>query len=112
MTLYQIMINKPAEDDMIEAARSRYIAKMLLDPSVANELLDDAEAAIHSLNINPQKHPLVSDDDLARVGIRVVPVDNYLLFYVVRESAKVIIIQRFLSSRLNWKNVLYDERAR
>ena len=102
--MFHIDITEPAENDMIEAAG--YIAGQLLNPSAAERLLDDAEAAILSLENMPERHALVSDEDLARLGIRFIPVSNYLIFYIVREENNTVVIQRFLYGRRDWATIL------
>ena len=105
--MYHIDITEPAEIDMIEAAS--YIAGQLLNPSAAGRLLDDAETAILSLENMPQRHALVNDEDLARLGIRFIPVNNYLVFYVIREEKQTVVIQRFLYGKRDWVNILKSE---
>ena len=107
--MYQIVITKPAENDMKEAAK--YIADQLLNPAAVKRLLDDAERVIYSLSEMPQRHALASDDALSRSGIRFVPVNNYLVFYVVREEKKTVVIQRFLYGKRDWINILSSENS-
>ena len=102
--MYHIDITEPAENDIIEAVK--YITEQLLNPSAAGKLLDDAEDAIYSLTDMPQRRALVKDDDLARLGFRFMPVNNYLVFYIVREEKKTVVIQRFLYGRRDWITVL------
>jgi len=105
--LYHIDITQPAENDIKEAVK--YIAEQLLNPSAAGKLLDDAEHAIFSLNDMPHRHAVVKDDDLARLGFRLMPVNNYLVFYIIREEKKTVVIQRFLYGRRDWANILKYE---
>jgi len=105
--LYHIDITEPAENDIIEAAK--YITEQLLNPAAAGKLVDDAENAIYSLTDMPQRHALVKDDDLARLGFRFMPVNNYLIFYTVREEKKTVVIQRFLYARRDWVTILKNE---
>jgi len=105
--LYHIDITEPAEGDIIEAVK--YITEQLLNPSAAGKLLDDAENAIYSLTDMPQRHALVKDDDLAILGFRFMPVNNYLIFYIVREDKKTVVIQRFLYGRRDWVTILKNE---
>ena len=102
--MYHIDITRPAENDIIEAAK--YIKEQLLNPSAAENLIDAAETAINSLNVMPLRHALVGDDSLASLGIRFIPVKNYLIFYTVREERKTVVIQRFLYGRRDWVAIL------
>ena len=105
--MYHIDITEPAENDIIEAVN--YIAEQLLNPSAAGKLLDDAERTIFSLSHMPHRYALVKEDDLARLGFRFVPVNNYLVFYIIREEKKTVVIQRFLYGRRDWENILKYE---
>ena len=107
--MYSIEITKPAENDILDAAR--YINDQLLNKTAAQRLLDEAEKAILSLDNMPERHAIVSDEALAKLGIRFMPVLNYTVFYVVRENKKTVVIQRFLYSRRDWSTILKDEKT-
>jgi len=108
--LYHIEITQPAENDIKEAVR--YITEQLLNPSAAAKLLDDAERTILSLTDMPHRYALVREDVLARLGFRFTPVNNYLVFYIIREERKTMVIQRFLYGRRDWATILkYDQHC-
>ena len=102
--MYHIDITEPAENDINEAVK--YITDQLLNPSAAGKLIDDVEYAIYSLADMPQRHALVRDEDLAGLGFRFMPVKNYLVFYIIREEKKTVVIQRFLYNRRDWTTIL------
>jgi plasmid stabilization system protein ParE len=102
--MYKTLITEPAEQDI--AASARYIAEELQNPSAANKLLDDIETAIASLEKTPKMRALVQNEGLAELGFRILPVNKYLLFYIVREEQKLVTIERFLHSRRDWINIL------
>jgi len=68
--------------------------------------LDDIEIAVDSLEDMPKRHALVKNEMLAGLGFRVLPIHNYLIFYVVREETKSVIIERFLYNRRDWSNII------
>ena len=105
--MYHIDITEPAENDIQDAVK--YITEQLLNPSAAYKLIDDTEHAVNSLRNMPDRHALVRDDVLARLGFRFIPVNNYLVFYIIREEIKTVVIQRFLYGRRDWVNILKDE---
>ena len=105
--MYHIDITEPAVNDINEAIK--YITEQLLNPTAAGKLVDDAESAIYSLTEMPQRHALAKDDDLARLGLRFIPVNNYLVFYIIREEKKTVVIQRFLYARRDWMTILKCE---
>jgi len=105
--LYHIDITEPAENDLHDAVK--YITEQLLNPSAAERLIDDTEHAVNSLSNMPDRHALVKDEVLARLGFRFIPVNNYLVFYIIREEIKTVVIQRFLYGRRDWVNILKSE---
>ena len=105
--MYDIDITEPAEQDIRKTIE--YIDEELHNRTAAEKLLNDVEDAIFSLSEMPQRYRLVSDRVLASQGIRFLPVNNYLVFYVVREEAKMVVIERFLYKRRNWATILKEK---
>jgi len=105
--VYLVNITKPAERDIREAAN--YIANELRNKAAAIRLLNDVAEAIYSLETMPLRYALVYDEVLAKQGMRFFPLNNYLVFYVVREEKKVVVIERFLYGRRDWATILKKE---
>ena len=101
---YEIHITKTAEKDMVAAAD--YIEFNLHNPQAADRLLDEAEEKIINLSQFPQMFSLVDDPVLNSWGIRIVPVNNYLIFYTLSEPQKQVYIVRFLYEKRNWVHIL------
>ena len=104
---YSIHITNKVEQDIIEAAD--YIEFTLLNPTAANSLLDAAEEEIGNLSFMPEKHQIIDDPVLKEWKIRMIPVKNYLAFYVIDESSHTVHIVRFLYGRRNWQKILRYE---
>ena len=102
--IYHIDITEPAEVDMDEIGF--YIARTLHAPESAEKLLDEIDRNILSLEQMPKRFALVSDERLASLGIRVIPVKNYLIFYFVDDNAITVTIARVLYNRRNWAQLL------
>ena len=102
--MYQIIITVSAEQDIKQAVN--YIAEELQNPIAAKRLLDNATIAISTLEELPSRHALTKEDDLAKRGVRLFPVDDYLVFYVVREKTQTVVIERFLHGRRDWAAIL------
>ena len=102
--MYRVVITEYAEQDMLRAAE--YIAEDLHNRQAADQLLNDAEKTIYPLEEMPFRYPLVTDNALAGEGFRFFPVHNYLVFYVVREERKFVVIERFLYKRHDWAVIL------
>jgi len=106
--MYNIDISEPAGQDIRQAVA--YIDEELQNRIAAEKLLDDVEKAILSLTDMPLRYPLVSDKILAGWGIRYFSVNNYLIFYVVREKTKNVVIERFLYKRRDWMAILKEKQ--
>ena len=105
--MYHIDITEYAEQDMRKAAE--YITVDLHNKPAVERLLNDAEEAIYSLEEMPLRYPLVTDEILARQGFRFFAVRNYLVFYIVREERKTVVIERFLYGRRDWAAILHGK---
>ena len=104
---YTIHITRKAERDINEAAD--YIEFILLNPEASDQLLDTVDEKINNLSSMPAKHPLVEDAVLASWGIRMIPVKNYLAFYIIDEIEHTVHIVRFLYYKRNWAFILKHE---
>lgn len=81
---YQVHISSTAEHDIMRAVD--YIEFILINPDVADNLLDVATEQISSLSALPQKFRLADDPVLASWSIRLVIINNYLAFYTIDEG--------------------------
>ena len=59
-----------------------------------------------SLDTFPQRFSLVNDPFLSSLGIRLIPVQNYLAFYKVSSSTQTVHILRFLYGHSDWQAIL------
>lgn len=57
---------------------------------------------MQSLATNPARHAFVRDERLAAKGYRILPVNNYLVFYTIYSRAKQVDVIRILYRRQNW----------
>lgn len=101
---YQIRITKTAERDLISTAD--HIEFVLKNPKAADDLLDEADAQINSLDEYPERCKVVDDPVLNSWGIRYIIVKNYLAFFIIDEEKKEVIIVRFLFQKSNWNSIL------
>ena len=102
--MYRVDFTQPAEEDLLAAVR--YISEALKAPEAARNLLSDTERQLKVLEDQPFACPLVHDEILAMKGIRSLVVNNYLVFYIVRESEEAISVIRFLYGRRDWTVLL------
>lgn len=101
---YQIRITKTAERDLIAA--TDHIEFVLKNSKAANDLLDEAETQINSLDEYPERCKVVDDPILNSWRIRYVIVKNYLAFFTIDEAKKEVIVVRFLFQKSNWNSIL------
>ena len=103
---YNLIITEPAEMDLIETGL--YVNRILNSPIAAQNLLDEIESHILSLGQMPERYALVSSERLAILGVRAIPVKNYLIFYVVYEDSKTVAVVRVLHGSRDWEGLLLE----
>jgi len=64
------------------------------NPSAALSLIERVDQAISQLALNPELGVVPKDDRLKKLGYRMLIMDNYLVFYVVK--AKAVQIRRIV----------------
>lgn len=101
---YSVHITRRAEKDLNRALD--YIGFSLKNPQAADSLLDEAEAALGSLDYMPERYALADDKLLAAWGIRYVQVKRYLAFYVISKETHIVHIVRFLYGKSDWRSIL------
>lgn len=104
MGKYNIQITEPAENDLYQI-RS-YLSEELLEPAIANKLINKIGEAIFTLEEMPVRNAIVSDEKLAAQGIRKIKIENYVIFYIVSEENKMVTILRILYCRRHWVDLL------
>ena len=104
MIYYDVEVTQIAEQDYNRA--EDYIKNELYNQKAAAGLAKKLHEAIKDLSFFPKKYPVCNDDYLRLWEIRFVPVNNYLLFYIVREDEKTVYVLRFLYGRRIWQKIL------
>lgn len=54
----------------------------------------------------PEGHPLVNEELLGRMGIRITYFDNYNIFYYYDMQNDIVYIIRVLYNKADWQNIL------
>lgn len=104
MTNYSVVVQKPAQNDLYSVWE--YIAVELREPATAAHVLNKLEQSIMSLSELPYRYAVLADKLLKPKAIRRLPVENYLVFYIVQEDIKTVSVLRVLHSRRDWEAVL------
>ncbi|MCL2761691.1 MAG: type II toxin-antitoxin system RelE/ParE family toxin [Treponema sp.] len=95
-----------AEGDILSTVE--YIAEVLQNTIAANNLLDEIEKCEIKLEYTPHIYPFVSDEYLAKKGIKFIMIKNYIIFFVINEDDNIVNVIRFLHGRRDWKNILRE----
>ena len=90
----KIVYSQTARQDLREIYE--YIAYTLLVPDTACSLTDRIMADIRSLAEFPERNPLYRDEPWHSLGVRFLPVKNYLVLYTVHEEIETISVARIM----------------
>lgn len=98
MMIYEVTTTEQAESDL--RGIYEYIAFELLSPENAAGQLDRLEENILGLETFPEKFRAYEKEPWKSRGLRVMPVDNYLVFYIPDKETETVTVIR----------VMYDGR--
>ena len=104
--IYEITITEQAEADL--RGIYEYIAFELLSPNNAAGQLDRFEEHIMELEEFPKKFKPYGKEPWYSRGLRVMPVDNYLVFYIPDKDAGVVTVIRVIYSGRDVDSQLKD----
>lgn len=112
MKKYEVLVADRADQDLREIFE--YIAFELLSYDNAVRQLERIEAAIERLDTFPEGYRLYEDEHWNRRNLRVLPVDNYVVFYIPDNDNLTVTIIRVIYGGRNIKEQLnrftkYDE---
>ena len=83
-----------------------YIKNELKELEIAKKYVALIKQEIKSLEYSPQKYALIDEDNLKDLKIRKLIIKNYIAFYRINESKKVVNIERILYGASDWENKL------
>lgn len=92
--IYEVIITKQADADL--RGIYEYITFELLSPDNAAGQLERLEKRIMALEEFPEKFRPYEKEPWYGRGVRVMPVDNYLVFYIPDKREKVVEILRVM----------------
>ncbi len=99
-----VVFTEPAEYDLLDI--EYYIFVDLNNPQASERIIDGILDAAESLEDFPENHPLLDDELLCRMGLRMTRFDNYNIFYYYNEQQDIVYIIRVLYNKADWKNIL------
>ena len=92
--IFDIQISEQADRDL--RGIYEYIAFELLAPENAAGQLDRLENTISKLDHMPDKFRRYDREPWKSRGLRVFPVDNYLVFYIPNEETRIVTVIRVM----------------
>lgn len=102
--LYRIRYTPLAFDDLDEI--DDYISVTLANPRAALALMDEIEISISRLKKYPFIGSKVEDVCLASKGYRKLAVGNYLIFHLVNEVQREVVIMRVIHGTREYRDLL------
>lgn len=100
----KVVFTEPAEYDLLDI--EYYIFVDLCNPQAAQRISDGILDAANRLAKYPMNHPLVEDELLKKLGLRVTYFDNYNIFYYYSVEKEIVYIIRVLYGKTDWHNIL------
>ena len=101
MNKYKIQFSKDARKDLIDIYS--YIKYNLQEPVIAKKMIAKIREEINKLKDNPTIYSIIKDEFIKKGEIRKIKVNNYIVFYRVKENNKIV---RIMYGRRNWTNIL------
>ena len=102
--IYEVIITDQANTDL--RGIYEYITFELLSPDNAAGQLDRLEEHILGLEEFPEKYRLYGNEPWHSRGLRVMPVDNYLVFYIPDKDTGIVTVIRVMYEGRNVENQL------
>lgn len=104
---YKIIFSENAKRDLISIVR--YISDELLESNIAEKLLYRILKAIKFLDEFPNRHRLCDYQEWKDKGLRVLPIENYLVSYIPDESSQIVKIYRIIYWKRDIEKKLKDK---
>ena len=91
---YQVFTTEKAEEDLSSIAD--YLIYKLLAGETALKQIDRIEQAVMSLEEMPERYHIYDKEPWKEKGLRVMNVDNYLVFYITDNENKAVTVIRIV----------------
>ena len=105
--MYALIYSKIIEED-IDSSYT-YIKEKLEAPQADENLIKEIIEKINYIKKTPYTRPLVHDGFLASLGVRLIKIKNYVLYYSVDEERKNINDIRFFYNKQDWIKLLKEK---
>lgn len=105
-TIYQVAYTPLAYDDLLSIFN--YIAFDLKSEMNATGQVNRIRDAIRKLNTLPERHEIVDWEPWSSMGMHKIPVDNYIVFYLVDSQNMIVTVNRILYGGRDIEQIAYD----
>lgn len=102
--MYQLEYLPTAKRDMVEIVR--YISHNLSNPAAAKRLSQKMLRSVERLSYFPYIGIIYDSDCPLKHAYRILPLDNYLMFFWIDEEKKKDIISRVIYGRRDYEKFL------
>ena len=96
MKHYNVVISDKARDDMDSI--HRYISETLYEPVIAAKQYDRIADAILTLEVMPERIRILDSEPERSKGLRPLIIDNYTVFFVIKDDDIVNVARVLYSS--------------
>ena len=94
--MFDVQISEQADNDL--RSIFEYIAFELLAPESASGQLDRLEEVISKLDHMPEKYRMYEEEPWRSRGLRVFPIDYYMVLYIPDAETKIVTVIRVMYS--------------
>ncbi len=106
MRQFDVVISDQAEQDL--RGIYEYIAFELLSPENAAGQLSRLEKAILRLDSFPEKHRQYEEEPWQSRNLRMLPIDNYVVFYIPDNDGRTVTVLRVIYGGRDMKTQLSE----
>ena len=107
MTHYRVQYSAEALEDL--RSIYQYIANELQAPQAAKGQVDRIRRMVRSLSLTPTRFAAVEWEPWASMGMRKVPVDHYLVFYLVENADLTVTVVRIFFGGRNVEEMIKED---
>ena len=75
-----------------------------MEPNISKRYNKLIQEEIKKLEYSPKRFPIVNIETINYKGIIKIPVKKYMIFYIVDDENKTVIIDRILGGNMDWQN--------
>ncbi len=106
MTDFKVIYTAEAVKDL--QAIYRYIAEELLAPQAARSQAERIQDRIEALSAFPLRHQLLTWEPWRSMGMRQMPVDRYIVYYLTDSAEQTVSVLRIIYGGRDLKRALLE----